>query len=411
VAAATGRFYGQRMTAGHIYVIAGNGGTWLSGDGGPAARAQLYPSAEVTDGAGNLIFADAGYRVYRSEIRILVRRSGTYFGRRLTAGNLYALAGSGPEGFSGDGGPAIRARISLSSFDAAISQLTLDHAGNVIFADTGNYRVRVLAARTGTFYGQKMKAGDIYTVAGDGGGNDSGNGGPALKAQLNMFDGTGVAVDSHGNITISEEGSASARLVAATAGTFYGQKMKAGHIYHIAGQRTGGTTGNGGPALGALILPVALAYDAQGNLLLEDNVLAEVRVVAARTGTFYGQSMTAGHIYGIAGDDTRSDTGDGGPATSAGITFAGLSLDRHGNLLIPTASSRVRVVAEQDGTFYGVPMTAGDIYTVAGTGTAGYAGDGGPATSAEISPSQGAVAGAAGLFIADSANLRIRLVT
>ena len=411
VAAATGRFYGQQMAAGHIYVIAGNGGTWLSGDGGPAAKAQMFPSAEVTDSSGNVIFADAAQRVYRSEIRILVRRAGTYFGRRMTAGNVYALVGSGPEGFSGDGGPGTRARLSLSIPIAAVSELALDRAGNLVFLDTGNYRVRVLAARTGTFYGQRMKAGAIYTVAGNGGGNDTGNGGPALKAQLEMYYGTGLAIDPHGNIAISEDGDDAVRLVAASAGTFYGKKMKAGYIYHIAGKFIGGTRGDGGPAIDASMFPNALAYDARGNLLIADTLLSEIRVVAVRTGTFYGQSMTAGHIYGIAGDGHPGYSGDGGPATSAEIAATSLHLDSHGSLLIPTSDFRVRVVAEQDGTFYGVPMTAGDIYTVAGNGTAGYAGDGGPAISAEISAPQDAAASAAGLFIADSANLRFRLVT
>jgi hypothetical protein len=193
--------------------------------------------------------------------------------------------------------------------------------------------------------------------------------------------------------------------------------MKAGYIYHIAGKFIGGTMGDGGPAIDASMSPDALACDARGNLLIADTLLWEVRVVAARTGTFYGQAMTAGHIYDIAGDGHAGDTGDGGPATSAELGPVSLHLDAHGNLLISAANlyspsdSRVRVVAEQDGTFYGVPMTAGDIYTVAGDGISGYAGDGGPATSAEISPPQDAVASAAGLFIADSANLRFRLVT
>ena len=411
VAATSGRFYGQKMTARHVYVIAGNGNTWLSGDGGPASKAQLYPSSEVTDHAGNLIFADAAQRVYRSEIRVIAARTGTFYGRKMTAGNIYALAGSGPEGFSGDRGPGAAAKISLSSFDAAVTQLALDPAGNLVFADTGNERVRVLAANTGTFYGQQMKAGDIYTVAGNGAAIASGNGGPAVKAQLAMFNGTGLAVDSRGDIAISDGENFAVRLIAARTGTFYGQQMKAGDIYHLAGRAIGGTEGNGGPALDALMFPGALAFDAQGNLLIADSQPFQIRVVAARTGTFYGQAMTTGHIYGIAGDGTPGFTGDGGPATSAEITFAALRLDSRGNLLIPTTASRVRVVAEQDGTFYGVPMTAGDIYTVAGDGTSGFTGDGGPAISAEISAPQDAAASAAGLFIADSTNLRFRLVT
>ena len=140
--------------------------------------------------------------------------------------------------------------------------------------------------------------------------------------------------------------------------------------------------------------------------------------MAASTGTFYGQHMTAGHIYTVAGNGKGPYSGDGGPAIDAGLDTATISVDPHGNLLLagePDANilaqgpSRVRVVAAVSGTFYGVPMTAGDIYTVAGTSTPGYAGDGGPATAAELTPAD-AVASTAGIYIADAASGRVRFV-
>src|SRR6202042_1211205 len=106
----------------------------------------------------------------------------------------------------------------------------------------------------------------------------------------------------------------------------------------------------------------------------------------ARTGTFYGQAMTAGDIYTVAGDGTQGFSGDGGPATSAWLHFPEeVVADGAGNLLIAdTFNHRIRVVAARAGTFYGQAMTAGDIYTVAGDGTQGFSGDGDPATGAEL---------------------------
>jgi hypothetical protein len=136
-------------------------------------------------------------------------------------------------------------------------------------------------------------------------------------------------------------------------------------------------------------------------------------VVAASTGTFYGQAMTAGDIYTVAGDGNKVYSGDGGPATSAGISPTEVAVDPAGNLVIAdAANNRVRLVAVRTGTFYGQAMTAGDIYTVAGDGTSGYSGDGGPATSARLDTPFGvAVDGSGNLLIADSQNGLVRLVT
>ncbi len=134
-----------------------------------------------------------------------------------------------------------------------------------------------------------------------------------------------------------------------------------------------------------------MAVDAAGNLLIADTGNTRVRVVAATTGTFYGQAMTAGDIYTVAGNGHYGFSGDGGPATSAELNGPdGVAVDGAGNLVIAdTGNNRIRVVAATTGTFYGQAMTAGDIYTVAGDGTAGFSGDGGPATSAELNDPAG----------------------
>jgi len=202
VAASTGTFYGQAMTAGHIYTVAGNGKPGFSGDGGPATRAKLDdPSGVAVDGAGNLVIADT----FNERVRVVAASTGTFYGRAMTAGDIYTVAGTGKAGFSGDGGPAASAELWDPSWVA------VDGAGNLVIADAGNCRVRVVAASTGTFYGQAMTAGDIYTVAGTGKRAFSGDGGPAASAALSGP--SGVAVDGAGNLLIADSGNGRIREV------------------------------------------------------------------------------------------------------------------------------------------------------------------------------------------------------
>ncbi len=201
-------------------------------------------------------------------------------------------------------------------------------------------------------------------------------------------------------------------MVAAQAGTFYGQAMTAGHIYTLAGTGTAGFSGDGGPSTRASVHhPNGLTVDRAGNLLIADSNNGRIRVIVARTGTFYRQAMTAGHIYTIAGGGT-SRLRDGGPATAARLDIPyDVTIDRAGNLLIAdTFHNRIRVVAARTGTFYRQAMTAGHIYTLAGTGTAGFSGEGGPATRAELNNPNCVTVDGRNLLIADRYNNRIRVV-
>jgi sugar lactone lactonase YvrE len=405
VARQTGTFYGQAMTAGHIYTVAGTGAPWFSGDGGPATKADLYyPNGVAVDAAGNLVIADTD----NNRIRVVAETTGTFYGQAMTAGAIYTVAGMGTPGFSGgfsgDGGPATAASLAFPD------GVTVDHAGNLVIADTRNARIRVVAARTGTFYHQAMTAGDIYTVAGDGPGSFSGDGGPATKADVA---GDSVAVDAWGNLVIADTGNERIRIVAAKTGTFYGQSMIAGDIYTVAGSGARGFSGDGGPATQAKMdMPEAVALDAAGNLVIADSYNNRVRVVAASTGTFYGQAMTAGAIYTIAGE-LKPGSGDGGTPTAAELGQPeGVAVDAAANILIAdTADAQVRVVAASTGTFYGHAMKAGNIYSVAGTGIAGLSGNGGQGTKARLnSPASVAPGAAGGLAIADTGNGQIRVL-
>jgi sugar lactone lactonase YvrE len=403
VAAGTGTFYGQAMTAGDIYTVAGNGSFRFSGDGGPATSAGMKaPSNVALDDAGNLLIADLG----SLRVRVVAARTGTFYGRAMTAGDIYTIAGNGTHGFSGDGHPALSAEMYFPG------QVTVDGTGNLVIADTGNNRIRVVATRAGTFYGRSMTAKSIYTVAGSGPGSFSGDGGPAIKARLHQPQ--GVAVDTAENLVIADTSNRRIRVVAAHAGTFYGRAMTAGDIYTVAGNGARGFSGDGGPATSAkLHEPQGIAVDTAGNLVIADTGNNRIRVVASRTGTFYGQSMAAGDIYTVAGNGTPGFSGDGGPATSAAVKGPReVAVDTAGNLVIAaTGNQRIRVVTARTGTFYGQAMTAGDIYTVAGDGSDNFSGDGGPATSAALDlPAAVALDANGNLVITDTGNHRIRVV-
>jgi sugar lactone lactonase YvrE len=351
VAESTREFYGQAMTAGDIYTVAGMGRRGYSGDGGPAVAAGLKgPAAIALDGTGNLVIADSG----NQRIRVVAARAGTFYGQAMAAGDIYTVVGIGRKGYSGDGGPAIAARMSEPG------GVALDGAGNLVIADSGNQRIRVVAARAGTFYGQAMAAGDIYTVAGTG---TLGDGGPATAAALDAPD--GVTADQAGDLLIADNNDERIRMVAARTRTSYGQAMAAGDIYTVAG---GGTsTGDGGPASAArLNNPQEVVVDSAGNLMIAETFGERIRVVADHSGTFYGQAMTAGDIYTIAGTGTEGSSGDGGPASAAELSVpAGVAVDAAGDVVIAdTGNHRIRFVPARSGEDFGQPMTAGDIYTI-----------------------------------------------
>jgi hypothetical protein len=404
VAASTGNFYGQQMTKGDIYTVAGTAtGTLFSGDGGPAINAGLgnFIFGIKVDAAGNLVIGASD----TERVRVVAASPGTFYGRAMTAGDIYTVAGNGNEGSGGDGGPATKAL-----FDDPTG-VALDAAGNLLIADTINNRVRAVAARTGTFYGQAMKAGDVYTIAGGGTGG-IGDGGPATKAVLSFP--AGLTVEPSGAVIIADAGFGRVRVVAAQTGTSYGRQMTAGDIYTVAGSGGIGFCCDGAAATTAQMTgPFAVATDAAGNMVIADIDNNRIRVVAATTGTFYGQAMAKGDIYTVAGDGKRGNPIDGTPATQTELfNPESVAADQAGDLLITQGggSYDVEMVPARSGTFFGVPMIAGDIYTVAGDGKPRYSGDGGPALDAGMSPMGISVDAAGNLVIADRGNSRIRAV-
>ncbi len=236
----------------------------------------------------------------------------------------------------------------------------------------------MVAASSGTFYGQPMTQGDIYTVAGTGTGGYSGDGGVATSAEL--YYPSGVTVDAAGNVLIADAVNDRIRVVAASIG------------YVLRPVHDARATSTPSPAPGPRATPVTagrpprpklqplgVAVDASGNVLIADSENDRVRVVAATSGTFYGQSMTQGDIYTIAGTGTQGYSGDGGAATSAELYYPeGVAVDASANILISDGGNqRIREVAaygtqtitftstQPSGAFYGGPS-----YSVGATGGA-----------------------------------------
>jgi hypothetical protein len=277
-------------------------------------------------------------------------------------GTIFTYAGDGTKGFSGDGGHATSAELAYPVGAA------LDSAGDLYIVDSSNHRIRKISP-----------AGVISTVAGNGTAGFSGDGGAATSAELNSPG--GVAVDGEGNLYIGDVGNQRVRKVTTE-----------GVISTFAGTGAYGYNGDGIAATSAqLYYPTGVALDSSGNLYIADEFNNRIRMVD-----------TAGMISTVAGTGSRGYSGDGGPATNAELYFpTGVAVDSSRNLYIADYYNNcVRSVT-----------SAGVIATLAGTGTAGYNGDGIAATNAELLAPAGVAADSAGnVYIGDYGNNRVRKV-
>jgi uncharacterized protein (TIGR03437 family) len=393
----TDNFRVRKVSHGVITTVAGNGTYGASGDHGPATSAQLGATAVAVDSAGNLYICDTGGNLIRevsngvittaagtgmlggtgdngpatsarfnqpqgvavdSAGNLYIADTGNGFIRKVSNGVITTVAGSGGPGFSGDNGAATNA---LLYFPEGVA---VDSAGNLYIVDSANQRIR------------KVSNGVITTVAGNGTQGLSGDNGPATSAELNLPE--GVAVDVTGNLYIADVGNSRIR------------KISNGVITTVAGNGTQGFRGDNGPATSAqLANPVGVAVDSAGSVYIADRNNHRIRKVSG------------GVITTVAGNGTQGFSGDNGPATSAELNYPqGVAVDSAGNVYIAdTYNQRVRKVS------------GGVITTVAGNGTVGFSGDGGPATSAQLVPAAVAVDSAGNLYVADSYNNRVRKVS
>jgi len=316
----------QRSSAQIITTIAGTGDGGFSGDGGPAAVAELYRPLQIAiDTAGDIYFIDAfNYRI-----------------RKITHGIITTVAGNGSFSTSGDGGPATAAGLG-SPFGLAV-----DRAGNLYLSEAGGACIRKITP-----------SGIISSYAGTAGmPGFSGDGGPATAALLS--DPGCMSTDTSGNLYFSDN--QRIRKIDAT-----------GMITTIAGTGVTGYSGDGGPATAATFSGAGAAIvDGLGNVYVADAGNFVVRKINA-----------AGIITTCAGTGGSSFSGDGGPATAAAIgAINGLGCDFAGNLYIGT--SYYDSSFAHNAKLLQVDL-AGYIHTISGAGPMGYTGDGGPATAAEL---------------------------
>ena len=292
--------------------------------------------------------------------------------RQLSAiGIITTVAGDAQPGFSGDGGPAVSARLNSPV------GIVLDTSGDIYIADFGNRVIRKIT----------KSSGNISTVAGiPGDAGHSGDGGPATSAKLNSP--SGIALDLSGNVYIADTGNHIIRMISKLTG----------YISTVAGIPTDNdNSGDGGPATSAkLNFPSGIALDLSGNIYIADSGNHMIRMISKLTG----------YISAVAGIPTDNGySGDGGPATSAKLNFpSGVAVDIQGNIYIAdTYNQIIRKVTKRSGyisTVAGLPMAPG------------YTGDDGPATSALMSyPSRITVDVSGNIYISESSIQIIRMVT
>ncbi len=312
----------------------------------------IFPEGMSTTLDGGVLISDTGRN------RILKVSS---------AGIATVVAGTGVPGYSGDGGPATEARITQPQGVAVLP------AGGFLIAESSGGRVRRVSPD-----------GTITTVAGGDTPGYSGDGGPATEARLlgpedaaPMPDGSFVIADTFNNRI---------RRV-----------FPNGTITTIAGTGTPGYSGDGGhPTLAQINRPEGIAVTPGGSILIADGLNHRIRSISPNTGV----------ITTIAGTGTPGYSGDGGPASAAELFIPEkITATRDGGYVIAdTCNHALRKVSRQ-----------GNITTIAGTGLAGYSGDGGPAPAARLYAPQGGVAilGSEdrGYFVSDTANHVVRRVS
>ena len=279
---------------------------------------------------------------------------------------------------------------------AAPGGIALDASGDMYVADTGHCRVVEVQAGAPARGGLHLRAGSAATLAG---GRCTGAG--------SFGHPTGVAVDGRGDVYVAE--ATDERVVVV---------HPSGTVATVAGTGRAGFNGDGGPATDAeLDSPTGVAVDSAGDLYIADTADCRVRVVPATDTTLFGQTMSAGHLYTVAGTGVCGAAGQGGAAARAQLwNPVAVAVDRAGDLLVADSGDQsVLLASAQGGTYYGTAVGAGDIgVVVGGTGSYGpYLADGLSATgiAAEVNDPRGLALGPTGaLFLTDGYMHVIRVV-
>jgi sugar lactone lactonase YvrE len=329
-----------------------------TGDGGLATAAKLdKPRGVWVDGSGNIYIADTE----NNRIRMM----------DATTQIITTIAGNGGSGYTGDNGPATAAELRKPN------GVVVDVSGNIYIADTDNNVIRMVDATTQF----------ITTVAGTGSGGYSGDDVPATSTALRKP--RGLWLDESGNILIADTDNHRARLVYDDGGTLM--------ITTVAGDGSAGYSGDNGAATSASL------NKPHGVCIYETLPPAYLVIADPSNHRIREVNLTTGIITKVAGTFWSGYNGDNIDATWARLYYPfGVHVDSsHNTYIADTYNHRIRKV---DGK-------TGIITTVAGTGSKGFSGDGGPATSARLRyPFNLFLDTVGNIYIADTYNYRIRKV-
>ncbi len=283
------------LSSGIATTVVGTGQAGYSGDGGPARSAQVNEPYEIRfDGDGNMFFVDMQSAV----VRRVDRETGT----------ITTIAGTGEHGFSGDGGPAVKARLKRPH------SIALDQQGHLYICDIGNHRIRRV----------HLKSGLIETWAGTGERLATPDGAPLSGTPLN------------GPRALDYDGQHSLILALREGNAVYRIDLRSETIHHLAGTGRKGYTGDGGPAVKAKLSgPKGVAVAPNGDIYLADTESHTIRVIRHDSGI----------IETVVGDGQPGDGPDGFPKRCRLKRPHGLFVDEHGNIWIGDSSNnRVRVL-------------------------------------------------------------------
>jgi sugar lactone lactonase YvrE len=358
-----------------ITTFAGTGTAGYNGDNQVAANAELNnPAGEAEDLTGAVYIADSG----NNRVRKVTNPT--------TTDQISTVAGNGMPGYSQNGTLATAAMLKDPS---AVS--VQDQNGNILIADTGNNVIRLVAASTGTFYGQSMVAGHIYTIAGDTTGCPVGKKPPAPMGNGVMGTSGSVCAPTG----VADSPADGGFFFSDTGHNIVYRENKNGTISPYAGKGACQFSGDGGKGtMAQLCMPNGLAVDNGNNLYIADTGNSRVREVAQN-----------GNISTVAGNGKPGYSGEGSATKVELNDPTGVGVDSMHNVYISdTLNQRIRKVA------------GGQITTWAGTGVAGFSGDAGSsapadATQSEINMPTGSIAvDSMAVYFSDQGNQRARLV-
>ena len=400
-----GNYFGQDMSANFIYTIAGDGTAGVLNNGKLATTAQVNNPRGVAVDTRGVYIGDYGNK----RIRFIPILKGNYFGQDMSANFLYTIAGTGTAEFNGDNQLATSAQLNLPRGVAV-------DARGVYIADSYNHKIRFIPIIKGNYFGRDMSANFIYSIAGTGGdtlAGTAGFNGDQLATNGQLLFPEGITVDTRG-VYIADTQNQRIRFIPIQKGRYFDKDMSANFIYTIAGNENQGFNGDQLATTAQLNRPQGVAVDTTG-VYIADYGNERIRFIPIQKGRYFDKDMSANFIYTIAGTGTAAFNQDGLATTTQLNRPYGVAVDTIGNVYIAdTNNQRIRFIKYQNtnilNNYVGQSMSVYDIYTIAGTGTAGSNAAQSATTGLLNNPMAQSVDLSGNIYIADTNNHRIQFI-